>query len=370
MKIGILTFHSQLNYGGVLQCWALQTALEKLGHEVVVIDREFEHQIRSYSAIFARWSIRRWVKFLAKLLLLRPDALRVVRYIKTVQFVREHLNLSTYSFKNWSDAPKELGVDLIVVGSDQVWNGRWNNLGVYTLDGAPSVPAIGYAISLGMTVLPQEHMLEYQKAVKRFSALSVREKEAQLLLSQIGAGAKHVADPTLLVEWKGFCVSEKSGLVCYMIGHEDLTSEALRRFEDFSRNNKIAVHILLQNYDVRIHPSKNVAVHYCAGPKEFFRLIASSKYVVSDSFHALMFSCVFDKNVRIIHPKATARAAMFSRIEEFARNYIVGGCVSDSIAAALESFLNDRKPVVARDKLDGFISESRTWLCDSVKEAK
>ena len=39
MKIAILTFHSQLNYGGVLQCWALQEAITKLGHDVKVLDR-------------------------------------------------------------------------------------------------------------------------------------------------------------------------------------------------------------------------------------------------------------------------------------------------------------------------------------------
>ena len=83
-----------------------------------------------------------------------------------------------------------------------------------------------------------------------------------------------------------------------------------------------------------------------------------------------MFSGTLGKNVRSIDSKATAKSVMFSRIEEFARNYIVGGCVSDSIATTLESILNDRKPVAARDKLDGFILDSQTWLCDSVKEAK
>lgn len=370
MRIGILTFHSQLNYGGVLQCWALQTVLEEMGHEVVVIDREFEHQIRSVKAIFRGWNVKRWLKFCIKLLLNRPDALRTIRYYRTVKFVRRNLHLTPYSFKGWKDAPKDLGVDLIVVGSDQVWNGVWNNLSVYTLDGAPMVPAIGYAISLGMTELPQEHMEDYKKAIGRFSAISVREKEAQQLLSQIGGDSTHVADPTLLVDWGDFRASEKSGLVCYFIGQDDLTNSAFKRLEEFSRDNKIAVHILLQNYDVHIPTSKNVVVHYCAGPKEFCQFFASAKYIVSDSFHALMFSCVFGKNARIIHPKATARSAMFSRIREFADNYIFGECVSDSIEGALDSLLNCPKIVVARDKLDDFVTGSRTWLSDRVRGAR
>jgi hypothetical protein len=367
MKIGILTFHSQLNYGGVLQCWALQAALENMGHEVIVIDREFEHQIRSYKRIFRGWGVDGWIKFLIKLLLIRPGALRVIRYIRTVQFVRTHLHLSDYSFKNWCEAPSDLGVGLIVVGSDQVWNGVWNDLDVYTLKGAPDVPAIGYAISLGMNELPQGHLADYKRAVGRFMALSVREKEAQHLLEQVGAEVKHVADPTLLVAWNGFRVSESAGLVCYLIRHKDLTSAALRQLKDFAKVNKMRVHILLQNYAIRIPPSRKIAVHYCAGPQDFCQLIAAAKYVVSDSFHALMFSCVFEKNVRILHPKEAERSAMFSRIKEFADNYIVGDCVSESIGDAIESFLNNGKTSVARERLDAFVSESKAWLRDFVR---
>ena len=63
MKIGILTFHSQLNYGGVLQCWALQTALEDLGHEVVVIDRWFDDVRNIHETVYDRMGWFQWMKF-------------------------------------------------------------------------------------------------------------------------------------------------------------------------------------------------------------------------------------------------------------------------------------------------------------------
>ena len=68
MKIGILTFHSQLNYGGVLQCWALKTALEGMGHEVVV-DRWHFPDNRMMRQEFATLTFKGWVKLLIRGLL-------------------------------------------------------------------------------------------------------------------------------------------------------------------------------------------------------------------------------------------------------------------------------------------------------------
>lgn len=65
MKIGILTFHSQLNYGGVLQCWALKTALEGMGHEVVV-DRWHFPDNRMMRQEFATLTFKGWVKLLIR----------------------------------------------------------------------------------------------------------------------------------------------------------------------------------------------------------------------------------------------------------------------------------------------------------------
>ncbi len=367
MRIGILTFHSQLNYGGILQCWALQTAIEKLGYEVVVIDREFEHQIKSIKAIFHGWSIIRWVKYFIKLILKRPDALRIIRYMKTVKFVQKNLHLTSYSFKNWKEAPEDLGVDLIIVGSDQVWNVGWNNLSVYLLEDAPNIDAIGYGVSLGMTELPQKYIDKYINASKRFKAVSVREKEAQHLLSNIGIHAEHVADPTLITDWKEFRISMKDGLICYFIGQELLTNESLQQLKNFSEKYNINVHIFLQNYSNKFPYIKNIIIHYASGPKEFCKFMASAQYILSDSFHALMFSCAFGKNVRIIRPnQSNARIKMFSRIDEFCSEYIIGNCIYNDIQKSLHSLEADNAIVYNKEKLKYFIQQSRDWLNKSI----
>ena len=108
MKIGILTFHSQLNYGGVLQCWALQTALEKMGHEVVVIDRwltpDNRHLEHGYNRKRKKWWLRFWIRSLLGL----GDMRFWLRVRRTKRFLREKLHLTPYHFVDWKDAPRDL----------------------------------------------------------------------------------------------------------------------------------------------------------------------------------------------------------------------------------------------------------------------
>ena len=122
MKIGILTFHSQLNYGGVLQCWALQTALEKLGHKVVVVDRWLSDDNSMLEQGYNKFGFKQWIKFAIRASLGLGDINQWLRVRRTKRFLAQYIKRTQYHFVDWSAAPKDLGVDMLVVGSDQVWH--------------------------------------------------------------------------------------------------------------------------------------------------------------------------------------------------------------------------------------------------------
>lgn len=368
MKIGILTFHSQLNYGGVLQCWALQTVLEKMGHEVVVIDREFEHQIRSVVSVFKGWGFFRWVKFIVKLLMQKSEALRTFRYIRTVQFAKKQLHLTSYSFKEWSDAPLELGVDLIVVGSDQVWNDVWQNPGVYLLEGTQCIPALGYAISLGMTKLPNKDIERYQTAAERFEFISVREREAREVLSVNGIEATHVADPVLLVDWPLHQSLTGRDVFCYFVSPVWTSSESLKSLVSCARTQDCMVHIFT-NTPCKKVKSRYIKYHPSGGPLQFLRAVASAKCVLTDSFHGLMFSYIYDKDVCMLVDQKGGRREMFSRISEFLDDYVTGDCIAHSLSEGMEKLFDDSRVEYKREKCSQFIDSSRNYLescCSSI----
>lgn len=391
MKIGILTFHSQLNYGGVLQCWALKKALEDMGHEVVVVDRWLLPDNRMLDGPFGHAGLKGWCAIALKSMLGCGTWKQVLRHWRTRRFVRS-LNLTPYHFYNWLDLasqpqPFNLNLDILVVGSDQVWHGGdWGDPRPYLLEGGPQIPAIAYAASFGMKSLPEG--IDYRNGFKRFSAISVREAEGVGLVESLGMKATHVVDPTLLLArsaWSRLQTSDllespfrRKWLVCYFMSVK--IDEALPHLERFARTNDCFVKVLsnapylkpfgksirniLENFH-NDYPHVRICSDY--GPKEFVRTFSSATYTLTDSFHAVMFSALFEKNVRILQPDTELRRTMFARIEEFANSCLTGPTFADSVQQALDSFQQGQIVSVVREEISRRRNLSRAWLIEALK---
>lgn len=363
MKIGILTFHSQLNYGGVLQCWALVQALRGLGHDVVVVDRWLDADNGRLVGPFGRANLRTWLGIIKGSIVCRSMRHWLMRHARTIRFVRS-LGLTPYHFYDWKDAPKDLGVDLLVVGSDQVWHGGdWGNPEVYLLDGAPKVKAIAYAASFGMKSLPPG--INYADGFRRFSAISVREKEGVDLVRSLGFEATHVVDPTLLLPregWRklGAWKKKNKRLVCYFLSQP--VEVALPELCAWAEQECGTVEILSDGYYNVKPSSKRVKLCDGYGPKEFVRAFAEAEMCITDSFHAVMFSSIFNCNVRFLRPDTGMRKMMFARIEEFAKTCINGEIVSNTVASAVQSLSNDSAISFNYAAIDNMRGVSVEWL--------
>jgi hypothetical protein len=389
MKIGILTFHSQINYGGVLQCWALQTALEELGHEVVVIDRWLDADRKP---LVGAYNLKQWIKFVVRVALGLGDYGLYRRRTKTERFLNKYLNLTPYHFLKWKDAPDTLGVDLIVVGSDQVWHcGDWGDPTVYLLEGAEKCnlpPVISYAASFGLREIPKDFIPLYKRGLSRFKAISCREREGVEICKGLGYEATHVVDPTLLVEttiWSKMFGSNfrnknaKRRLVCYFMSVD--VRKVLPSLIEFSKRMRCDVDILSNNSCVFGKPAKisdvikNYRYDMCLGkvrlcrasdPMDFVRTFSNATWSLTDSFHAVMFSSIFECNARFIKPSSSSRAVMFARIEEFASSCVNGEFFVDDVEGALKSFRNGEAILYNRAKISQFRSDSLSWLKEAV----
>lgn len=390
MRVGILTFHSQLNYGGVLQCWALLRVLKNLGHDVVVIDRWLTANNGLLEGPFVQSGIFRWGKILLKSLIGCGDLERAIRYWRTRKFVRS-LDLTPYHFHDWKDAPKELNVDCLVVGSDQVWHsggGGFPDPEPYLLEGAPHIRAIAYAASFGMKELPNRH--DYSSGFRRFSAISVREFEGVKLVASKGVTATHVADPTLLLNltsWREFGKWPKirRRLVCYFLSQN--IEKAFDLLVPWAIQNDCTVEILCDNaqkaaitslralllraHQIVKHMSvlSRVRVCSCCGPREFVRAFAQAEMCITDSFHAVMFSSIYKCNVRFLKPADESRKGMFARIEEFATHYISGDVFVGNVKMALCSFLTGDQVSFKFDQIEQFRRKSIEWLVKALQGA-
>lgn len=364
MKVGLLTFHSQLNYGGILQAWAGQYILHTLGHDVRMVDRWCDRRNATLRGPFVRMSVKSWCSFLLHMAFGCGQGAQAIRHWRTMRFVRETMRLTPYHFYSWHDLKgKDLSLDRLVVGSDQVWHcGDWGDPSVYLLEGAPQdLRAIAYAASFGLRVIPSDWVERFRVGLRRFDAISVREAEGIALAASVGVVATHVLDPTQLVPaniWKKLAFGDTppqrpkhKRLVCYLLSVDSKRIWSLLERFALLHNCKVQIFrdgpyavsgkpcALLGQFAFRLRTCLSpVQADIAAGPHEFLQAFAQADWILSDSFHALMFATLFNKNVRILRPDTLSRRGMFARIEEFAARYTSGPLISPDIPTALDSF--------------------------------
>lgn len=390
MRIGILTFHDEVNYGSLLQTYAMQTALRDMGHDAVVIDRWFEpRQFRLYGILRSR-SPKNWLGWMRRVVWGSGEWALFLRQWRSRAFIRNFLRLTPYHFCKCEDAPADLGLNLVVVGSDQVWRPS-SNPRVYLLTQLHQVPGIAYAASFGVHEIPKNLEPLYRAGMRNFKAVGVRENEGVELAKRLGAAHPvHVVDPTLLVDprhWNAFLFGTKrSGrkrVACYFLGEDDL--KLAGKVGRWARERHVTVDFFVQDFHLpfsgfgprfkpwlrywKIRLFSPLHFRYAAGPEEFVRSLAAADCVFSNSFHALMFSTIFRKNVRIVEPSHPGRKQMAARMQEFSGTIIHGPLIMETIDDAFGSY--ERGETVSYDEalLKQRRSESAEWLQHAIQAA-
>ncbi len=224
----------------------------------------------------------------------------------------------------------------------------------------------------------------YERGLKRFAAISCREKEGVELCRDLGFSATHVVDPTLLADpscWNKLIKSSRHHsslithtsslraqtrtLVCYFMSVN--LAEALPHLEAFAEAQKCRVEVIVNESFTGVRPkSLRVKIAASYGPKEFVRAFASATWTLADSFHAVMFSTIFNTNLRFIKPQSEMRRVMFARIEEFAEKCITGPVFVDSVKDALDSFTKGESISYNRSEIDSRRAASLEWLKSAV----
>lgn len=280
MKISLLTYHISSNYGAIMQTYSLCEYLRGIGKEVEIIDiRQPEETI----GIIPK--------------LIKP----IVFYFRMNKIIKNLYPPLSKRYKSLDqlrkDPPK---ADVFMVGSDQVWNPNISkNLQMaYFLNfGSSKVKRISYASSFGISNWPQSNDTKLiSMCLKQFSSLSVREEEGKILCEKVfGCTPEVVADPTFLLDNYDNLVGkikERNEIVCYK----------LLKNKDFFDNigylgEKLGLPIALLNHNYKVKGLK-----YCCPPslKKWLRRLASAKFIVTDSFHGIAFSLIFNKQFIVI----------------------------------------------------------------------
>lgn len=309
MKVDLITLHNVKNYGSVLQTYATQTILEKLGCEVEVInysrkdlidDNIVENRVNS-SKIFSK---NKLMKIIGKAFV----GFSVKKQIKVFnEFLDDNIKLTKRynSFEELlSDVPQ---ADLYCTGSDQVWNSDWNN-GIekaFFLDFVKDKPKISYAASFGKNELDKDEIDITREMLKEYKNISVRESSAVKIINELGIqNVEHVLDPTLMLnknEWgnlKSDIKHKGKYILVYQLNTRNPKFD--KYVEKLSKQKKMPV-IRLSN--VIYQAFKYGKFAYCPNVNQFLTYFLNAEYIVTDSFHATGFSINFNKKFVSIFPE-------------------------------------------------------------------
>lgn len=280
MKIGIMTFHWATNYGAVLQAFALQRYLSiNTAYETEVINY-FPlslkiKQLLSHIKHFGVSELRRELPF--------------YRFRKSFLTMSKNAYYSSKKLKSASDR-----YDIYVCGSDQIWN-EWfidfsestPNLSYYLHFVAEGRKRVSYATSFGADSLSGKNAGLIKTALLKFSGISVREDTGKALLEDMGIPSTQVVDPTLLHD-KDFY--EKLLEKCEYKNDVQLFSYVLHA------NQKTATDI--SDYLYEQHIKRNQGRRYSGElveVTEWLYHIKNSCFVVTNSFHGVIFALIFNK---------------------------------------------------------------------------
>ncbi len=306
MKIGILTLPFNNNYGGFLQAFALMTVLKQLGHEPALIYRRpNRYELSCMSKI--KFGVKNIISSIIDKkkypIIWKQEANYLYRGKKMHTFLKKYIAPRTeplYSSKELRLACKDK-FDAIIVGSDQVWRPDYvDEIQDYFLDFAIdyNVKRIAYAASFGTTEnkFTDAQLVRCGSLLSLFDAISVRETSGIDLIQKNAWSVKsvtNVLDPTMLLsaDIYGNIIRgvEKSdgGLFCYVLDTND--------------NNLLAINNLSRLLKLHINQITDIQKGRAVLPsvEEWMSNIFNADFVITDSFHGMIFSIIFNKEFAV-----------------------------------------------------------------------
>lgn len=292
-KIGILTFHNAMSYGAVLQSYALQQTIKKMGYDCEIINYMCDYIYNTYVKVFPK---TKNIKFNIKMSLQGRKRFLWRKYLR--QFRHDYL---TESVEVKKKDLRKLGenYDVVFSGSDQVFNDACTNSDeTYFLDFLPDEKKYTYAASFGFSKMPEESKEKYRKRISSFQELSIREESGCRMVKELVNGKEPIChiDPTFLLEQ-----SEWDKVVKY------------KKRKPYILVFTVMKPLKLVDYAIKLGQEKNLDVLYlenwCFPPKkglnyvsygspsEFLGLIKNAEYVLTNSFHGMAFSIIFHKKL-------------------------------------------------------------------------
>lgn len=329
MNVDIITiFNSKPNYGNRLQNYAIDVTLRKLVDSVETIYFEQGSFV----------SIKERVKYMLQKItgFKLPGDKKYWKCVIPQRIAFDNFNKEFVISKNVKSLEKarKLKADYFILGSDQVWNPNWYNSDklkkeMYFLTFTKPEKKICFSPSFGIEALPDKWKYWYKEQLSTFLYISVREESgAKIIKDLIGKEAKVLIDPTMMLdksEWMRIAKQPKQVdctkpyILTYFLG--DMSERASNDLQEIVNDTEMLVYSLFDETQPEI---------YSSGPSEFIYMVSNAQLILTDSFHACVFSFLFEKPF-MVYAREGKEAGMLSRLDtlltkfDLQRKYVNSG---------------------------------------------
>ena len=368
MKVGILTYHRAENYGALLQAFALKAYLQGKVQSVGFVDYWPEYH-KDYFRIFP---VKRFMsggvlsKFRCFYLAIVWGFSRLRKKKKLNAFMCSQLGLNGEA--KYNDEKEVISeFDLVFFGSDQIWRKQklpgFSGMDLRYLGAGIQARKVAYAASMGKNKLTETERGTMKVLLEEFESVSVRESSLQAELRSMGISSTLVTDPVFLIEkerWKELaclgnsCRIKKGGYILYynLLGATESTCFA----EKLKQKTHLPIVEITKEYSL-MHLGKRYV--RSASVPEFLAMIENADFVVSNSFHGVALSIVFEKQFYAVGMGERAdRVVSLLRQLGLEGRYSQDGHFSDELIGYDDSF---------RLRLAEYVRDSKKYLDDALR---
>lgn len=324
MNAGIITFYYQnYNFGGQLQAFALCASIRRLG----VNCEQISYTNIPVSDLFQKAGFKSFARKLLKFPVSKAYKGKIDHRIKAYQDFSKLIPHSRV-YQDFDDLKSNcLNYDCYICGGDQIWNDWGFNIDVFTLAFVSNDKRkVAYAPSLGNGSLQSQFLHQLAERITRLDYISVREKSTQQLVHDLTSkSVVAVLDPVLLcnkIEWdilsKGKVYPKFRYAFCYLLGTNRIERVAAGKY---AHKNKLKLYTLPfsgNNTPIPCDLFFGDIRDFTSGPAEFVGLIKNAECVITDSFHAIVFSLIYHKPFYVFERNTqVGGGTMNSRIYDF-----------------------------------------------------
>ena len=305
MKIGILTLPLNINYGGVLQAYALSTVLKKQGHDTFIIEKTLPTDPWWKLNLF-------YIKRIFRKFVLRKKGTEIFiekRTRKEYPIITQHFQsfITQYIPRAITKSYEEVlndNLNAIVVGSDQIWRPKYFSGDIkdtfLAFANGWDIKRIAYAASFGTDQweYTETQTNECKELIKKFNAVSVRESSGVGLCAKyLDIKAQQVLDPTLLLKKEDYIrlingadtTKPKGKVYAYIL---DSTEPKMKLLENIKKQLHVESFSIKTTINDRNIPVEN---RILTSIEQWLRNFNEAEFIVTDSFHGCIFSIIFNK---------------------------------------------------------------------------